>query len=1445
MDNRKALPAKEELIFDLGKKYIIIEETGRGASSLVYTASYQDLSGLWHTVRIKECFPYDMGIKRAADNALLVPKESQAQFLEAKEKFYKAYKKNVHLKNTLGIMNSTINSMEIYQKNHTWYCVTGIIEGMDYRQYKDSCLLDIFIRMEALCEIIKKYHAHGYLHLDIKPENILILPETREHIVLFDFDSVVLKEDLKNKTETRLFCSGGFSAPELIDGRLDRIDKQADIYSIGAVVYYKIFNKAPELRGFPLGRTFDFSKMNFSDKRYQPEFYKKINLFFQKTLSTFYKCRYEKIEDVICHLKELQKLSDIESMFLYSNFSYHSVCFVGREQELFKIGQAFLKNRIVFLSGTGGIGKTEIAKRYAYEQQEQYGKIVFAEFYHSICETVCGPDFDIHGIEREKEEAEKAFFKRKLGILKNMLTEDDLVILDNFDVETDEYLEALFECPCRFLVTTREDFRDYNYLQITVDKMADIYDLLELVRYYNEEEYTESETSHIERLLELVEYHTMTVELIAKYLRCTKEAPSLLLKRIESIRGITNTEEEKVKHRKDRKLRVENVVGHLRILFDLSKFSAAEEEIMMSLSLLGAVRIQREVFLEYFDMRGKIEKLNNLIQRGWIEFDEQSEKISLHQIILDLVYNEKKTTAELCPQITLAMTEYAKKRCANQTEKEIKRRFLADFMQRITGSGLAFADFLTTYCEQIRRRREYADKAEEICKAYLENQCRTDSDCQNYSSNGQIYQTYSLQKVYGLLYKICNIKIQLEADYSGMLLSEMEEAKYFFQKSENIFSFAQNAYRCLKNCGGTEADLGRACIETAFKLDHAVSEAEIYIEENTKGAFDKMLDYASYLLSEAEIYLSKADMPSSEKEKLFEKIQSFYSGEDFSAIYRSEKYGDTDKAWHYQKILDTLRRETENSETLYFHSNDVTYFEMAQKAEQKGAYDRAEFFYKKEIDEGNMPYEISWKALADLYRKMHRLEETKKCLETILSIEKEQRKKNKDIGYSSYIGAELARLLILQGNNKEAEKSLRELIFYNKGQGDMEWLLFGNYYLYKIEESEMEKERLWNSCLIYYEKIQKNGEILEELTDFVIEYLSKIEDKNEQIKSAVLAVESWRTCGYSYEKERMAGYILDTCESSFPEYILVLIEYAENLRKAYDEKNTKELWNICQRAQALYYEQGKEDKYIYSLICKGIGQCYWDMGEYDKGYKELKKCNYYLLAQTQGEKLQQEREDEVGRLWEEAAEAYSFVENWEMAEQCYQERFSQKDLSIGWYQSDRFEENWILGVKRLKSLFAWEHQREALLWAETLMKELFDKVFEEEKEKRHEYKAEWFGQKLKEIADILAEGKLQKESGDIYFLSVIAGLQSFVPKEIFYCFLRKSSSEEDMKQEFKKALSGAVTGKMVDFAIEIWSCIQKLDCCADIRETYKADMEEFLKRCRNQAIEFKRENSFL
>ena len=136
----------------------------------------------------------------------------------------------MEIKQTLGLINSTVNPAEIIRKNNTVYILMTLDEGEDYAKYNDKSLKEVFMHIKSLALIIKKYHEQGYLHLDIKPENIFILPESAEHILLFDFDSLMVADELVNGGQNGLSFSKGFSAPEQIQGKIRKMGNILLIY---------------------------------------------------------------------------------------------------------------------------------------------------------------------------------------------------------------------------------------------------------------------------------------------------------------------------------------------------------------------------------------------------------------------------------------------------------------------------------------------------------------------------------------------------------------------------------------------------------------------------------------------------------------------------------------------------------------------------------------------------------------------------------------------------------------------------------------------------------------------------------------------------------------------------------------------------------------------------------------------------------------------------------------------------------------------------------------------------------------------------------------------------------------------------------------------------------------------------------------------------------------
>ena len=115
------------------------------------------------------------------------------------------------------------------------------------------------------------------------------------------------------------------------------------------------------------------------------------------------------------------------------------------------------------------------------------------------------------------------------------------------------------------------------------------------------------------------------------------------------------------------------------------------------MSLIANVRIDKTEFMKWC-LIDEFEELNLLIDKGWIEFKEG--RISLHQIIIDLVYNKLKPTCEKCDKLTQTMTQMATMRIKNNTTKRNQYiNLISIFAKRISGKNIELAQFYNNFAD--------------------------------------------------------------------------------------------------------------------------------------------------------------------------------------------------------------------------------------------------------------------------------------------------------------------------------------------------------------------------------------------------------------------------------------------------------------------------------------------------------------------------------------------------------------------------------------------------------------------------------------------------------------------------------------------------------------------------------------------------------------------------
>jgi eukaryotic-like serine/threonine-protein kinase len=118
----------------------------------------------------------------------------------------------------------------------TPYMVLEYVESRTLRDlllYREPLLTDnVMIFIRQLANVIQYVHACGYLHLDVKPENLLVRPDGR--LVLIDFDLALPRKRFFKKLAV-VSGTTAYVPPETLVNRI--ADDRADIYAFGICCY--------------------------------------------------------------------------------------------------------------------------------------------------------------------------------------------------------------------------------------------------------------------------------------------------------------------------------------------------------------------------------------------------------------------------------------------------------------------------------------------------------------------------------------------------------------------------------------------------------------------------------------------------------------------------------------------------------------------------------------------------------------------------------------------------------------------------------------------------------------------------------------------------------------------------------------------------------------------------------------------------------------------------------------------------------------------------------------------------------------------------------------------------------------------------------------------------------------------------------------------------------
>ena len=638
MDSRTALQRGTVLRFSDGYEYTIADELARGGSSIVYNAFYPDNLGQKKAVRIKECYPFKCNLVRQPNGGLLVPEAERTLFSEAKQKLRRAYQLGNEFFATDGLTNLTANTYNIFEANNTLYVVSAYAQGQElsYRRY--LAVKDSIAAVKSAANAISRIHNKGYLYLDIKPGNILTLAGTTELIQLFDFDTVVPIANIAELGD-RISYTKGFAALELQTGDDRRIGKHTDVYGIGALLFYMLFDRVPDAFDCEADAQYDFSKSKLAGGSYQDALVFRLTDFFHHTLADFYLDRFSNMETVVEKLAELQDLADLSAHYIISSKVSTSSLFLGREAET-----QWIRERLTgstagcsFVVGMGGIGKSTLV-RQSIRQSDSMDSVLYLDFLGSIEKTICD-DYAVHinAVQKDASETDTAYFDRKLGVLRELGRDKNCVlVIDNYTGDGSSAFPKLMQLGWRVLFLTRDRSLAEGYDTLEIGPISED-DLLTLFCKNIGHELNEEERRGAASIIRDVGGHTLVIELIAKQIGnpvCSLSISQAA--RIAASSGFSNIAAEKVGYQRDNALQQNTIKQIISGLSHAEILPESQRTILKMLSLFGRTGVSVDGLCEMLALKNR-ENIRVLYHQGWIYVDDAM--ITMHPVIEEVVSN--------------------------------------------------------------------------------------------------------------------------------------------------------------------------------------------------------------------------------------------------------------------------------------------------------------------------------------------------------------------------------------------------------------------------------------------------------------------------------------------------------------------------------------------------------------------------------------------------------------------------------------------------------------------------------------------------------------------------------------------------------------------------------------------------------------------------------------
>jgi len=393
------------------------EVLGMGSNAIVYKGWYYDRLHHQekHHVLIKELFPFHPQglIYRDEKNHICLKNDHASGHFQLHRESFEAGNR-IHLRLLENAPESLGANFNSYELNGTLYSILGCSGGRSLEEEltlhsAGDDLRRYAVLMLRLLDALEAFHENGYLHLDISPDNILLIGKKNdERMLLIDYNSA---RRIAEDETLYLSCKPGYSAPELEMGDYEVICAASDLYSVTAVFFRCIMGRA-----LAIEETLNSAALDLNDSAClcnAPQTVQwQVRSILRKGLCNIVEDRYQTIDAMRKDLNELIQRIDCVGVTHWALWETGrrsvetlirqnpSLQYIKKENEMYPIRMEFKGKRMdlsLFLEellsdkgastltvSKGGMGKTTLLLKTVLMQNRRYAANQTAAFYVSL-----------------------------------------------------------------------------------------------------------------------------------------------------------------------------------------------------------------------------------------------------------------------------------------------------------------------------------------------------------------------------------------------------------------------------------------------------------------------------------------------------------------------------------------------------------------------------------------------------------------------------------------------------------------------------------------------------------------------------------------------------------------------------------------------------------------------------------------------------------------------------------------------------------------------------------------------------------------------------------------------------------------------------------------------------------------------------------------------------